>query len=86
MASFSLVLLPCSPFSCRLIGPLRSWLMEAERLSGLAATKETEARERARPVSIRDRLEKEGWRFIEKLLTEMLEAMMVGCEGTGHAD
>lgn len=85
MASLSLVLLPCTPLSCRLIGPLRSWLMEAERLSGMAAAKDTEARERARPVSIRERLEKEGWRFMEKLLIDMLEAMMTGgCKR--HAD
>ncbi|KAG7223927.1 hypothetical protein INR49_015183 [Caranx melampygus] len=49
-----------APLTWKLIGPLRSWLMEAVRLSGLAAAKETEARERARLVSIRDRLEKEG--------------------------
>lgn len=59
--------------------------MEADRLRGLVAVKDTEARERARPVSIRERLEKEGWRFTEKLLTDMLEVMMEGAVGQEHA-
>lgn len=62
---------------------MRSWLMEAERVSGLAAAKETEALDRDRPVSIRERLENEG-RFMEKLLTDMLEAMMSSCENRGQ--
>lgn len=48
---------------------MRSLLIEAERVRGLAAAKETDALDRAWPVSIRERLENEG-RFIEKLLTE----------------
>lgn len=57
------------------MGPFKSWPMEAERVSGLAV-KETEARDRARPVSIRERQEKDGWRDTEKFLIDMLEAMM----------
>lgn len=70
--------------SCRLTGPFRSWLAEAERLrkpvavaAVAAAAKDTEARGRPRLVSIKERLEKEGWRLTEKLLTDMLEDMVV---------
>lgn len=64
MASLSLALLPCTLFTCAAIGPLRSGPTEAGRLSGLPGRKETEARDRARLVSIRERLEKEGWRLV----------------------
>lgn len=83
MASLLLVLL--ASVSCRLTGPFRSWQTEAERLRGpqaeaeaepAAAAKDTDARGRPRPVSIRERLEKDGWRLTEKLLTDMLEDMM----------
>lgn len=79
MASLLLVLLASAPPSCRPAGPFRSWLMEAERLRGpaAAAAKDTEARRRPWLVSIKERLEKEGWRLTEKLLTDMLEDMMV---------
>lgn len=79
MASLLLVLLASAPPSCRLTGPFRSWLTDAERLRGPppAAAKDTEARGRPRLMSIRERLEKEGWRLTEKLLTDMLEVMMV---------
>ena len=72
MASLSLAEL-FNPFSC-CAALFRSRPMEAERLSGFE--KETEARERARPLSRRDRLEKDGWRPPEKLRTEKLDAMI----------
>lgn len=65
MASLSLALLPRTLFTCTIAGPFRSWPTEVARLSGLLGTKETEARERARLVSIREWLEKEGWRLAE---------------------
>lgn len=76
MASFSLVLLPCRPLRDRLLRPFRSdMLMEEERERGLAVAKETAALDRARPLSLRDMLEKEGCRPREKLRTERLDDM-----------
>ena len=62
--------------------------LEAERPSVPAEEKETEARERWRPLSLRERLEKEGWRPREKLLTDMLEDMLLGsgCLGDGMGE
>lgn len=50
-------------------------LNEDERDRGLEAANETEALDRARPLSLRDMLEKEGCRPREKLRTEKLDAM-----------
>lgn len=85
MASLLLALLASALLSCRLRGPFRSWLTEAERPRGpavaaaaaAAAAKDTEARGRPRLVSIKERLVKDGWRLTEKLLTDTLEDMMV---------
>lgn len=91
MASLLLVLL--ASVSCRLTGPFRSWQTEAERLRGpqveaepAAAAKDTDARVRPRPVSIRERLEKDGWRLTEKLLTDMLEDMMDVWKNNGERE
>ena len=60
--------------------PLMSRLTDAERVRGLAEAKDTAALEWARPLSLRDRLEKEGWRPTEKLRKEKLEDMTALCE------
>ncbi len=49
--------------------------MEAERDRGLAAANEMAALDRARPLSLRDMLEKEGCRPTEKLRTDKLDDM-----------
>lgn len=50
-------------------------LNEEERDSGLEEANETAALDRARPLSLRDMLEKEGCRPREKLRTERLDVM-----------
>lgn len=50
-------------------------LNEEERDRGLEEANETAALDRARPLSLRDMLEKEGCRPREKLRTERLDVM-----------
>lgn len=52
-------------------------LMEEERERGLAAANETAALARPRPVSLRDKLEKDGCLPMEKLRMDMDVMMSV---------